>query len=138
MVDTELLSRPATDLAVLVRAGELSARELAEAALSRIEEVNPLINAFTLVDADGALAAQLEEHRALMAAIDASPLRPPVVHLIWATDDELPRRRLRTALHAPEASIVPTAQEAFRAAIKAALLTAPPSLLERRGRGRPA
>ena len=57
MVDTELLSRPATDLAVLVRAGELSARELAEAALARIEEVNPRINAFTLVDADGALAA---------------------------------------------------------------------------------
>lgn len=61
-VELQLLTRPASDLAVLVRAGELSSRELVEAALARIEEVNPKINAFTLVDADGALAAADEIH----------------------------------------------------------------------------
>ena len=49
--------QPATELAALVRLGDLSARELVEASLDRIDELNPEINAFTLVDRDGALAA---------------------------------------------------------------------------------
>ena len=53
----DLLVRPATGLAELVRAGEVSARELAEASLERIDATQPELNAFTLVDADGALAA---------------------------------------------------------------------------------
>jgi len=56
-MDTELLSRPATELAELVRSGELTARELTEAALERIEALQPELNAFVHVDADGALAA---------------------------------------------------------------------------------
>jgi amidase len=54
---TDLLFRPATELAALVRGGELSARELVEASLARIEEVDGRVNAFTLVDADAALSA---------------------------------------------------------------------------------
>src|SRR5215207_2524697 len=54
---TDLLFRPATALAGLVRDGELSARELVEASLARIEELNERLNAFILVDAKGALAA---------------------------------------------------------------------------------
>ena len=52
-----MLGRPATELAGLVRAGEVSARELTTASLERIEALDSEINAFTLVDADGALAA---------------------------------------------------------------------------------
>ena len=52
----DLLQRSATELAELVRGGELSARELVEASLRRIEELNPAINAFTHVDAESALA----------------------------------------------------------------------------------
>jgi amidase len=52
----ELLHKPATELADLIRLGELSARELTEAALERIEQVDPTLNSFTVVDADGALA----------------------------------------------------------------------------------
>jgi amidase len=53
----DLLFRPATELAALVRSGELSARERVEASLRRIEAVDTQVNAFTLVDTDGALAA---------------------------------------------------------------------------------
>jgi amidase len=51
----DLLLKPATELADLVRLGEVSARELTEAALARIEQLDPVLNSFTVVDADGAL-----------------------------------------------------------------------------------
>jgi amidase len=53
----DLLTRSAVDLAGLVRDGEVTARELVEASLSRIEEVDGEVNAFTSVDGDRALAA---------------------------------------------------------------------------------
>ena len=52
----ELLQRPATELATLVRAGEVTARELVQASLERIEALEPRINAFTHVAAEPALA----------------------------------------------------------------------------------
>jgi amidase len=55
--DDDLLYRPIAELAALVRDGEVTARELAEISLSRIEALEPHINAFTHVGADGALAA---------------------------------------------------------------------------------
>jgi len=54
---SDLLFRPASELAGLVRAGELSARELVQASLDRIEALNPELNAFVDVFADDALAA---------------------------------------------------------------------------------
>jgi amidase len=54
---TDLLFRPATELAGLVRDGQVSARELVQASLDRIEALNDRLNAFVLVDAEGALAA---------------------------------------------------------------------------------
>jgi amidase len=56
-MDPELLFRPATELAALIRAGEVSSRELTEAALERIEALQPELNAFVYTDPDGALAA---------------------------------------------------------------------------------
>ena len=49
--------RPVPELAALVRGGELTARELVAASLARIEALDGRVNAFTHVDADGALAA---------------------------------------------------------------------------------
>ena len=57
MPDSDLMFRPATELAGMVRAGELSARELVEISLERIEELNPALNAFVEVDGERALAA---------------------------------------------------------------------------------
>ncbi len=52
----ELVFRPVTELAEAVRSGELSARELVQASLDRIELLNPQINAFVDVFAAEALA----------------------------------------------------------------------------------
>jgi amidase len=49
--------KPAGELAGLVRSGELSSRELVEQCLQRIEALQPELNAFVHVDAEGALAA---------------------------------------------------------------------------------
>ena len=53
----ELLFSPATELAALVRDGEISARELVGISLDRIEALNPQLNALVYVDADAALEA---------------------------------------------------------------------------------
>jgi amidase len=55
--DDDLLFRPALELAAMVRGGELSARELVQLSLDRIEELNPALNAFVQVDAERALAS---------------------------------------------------------------------------------
>jgi amidase len=53
----ELHARTATELAALIRAGEVSSREVVEAHLARIEAVNGRINAVTVVLSEPALAA---------------------------------------------------------------------------------
>jgi amidase len=54
---SELLFRPASELATLIHTGQISAAELVTSALERIEALQPTINAFTHVDAEGAIAA---------------------------------------------------------------------------------
>jgi amidase len=49
--------KPAGELAALIRNGELGARELVEDCLARIEALQPELNAFVHLDAEGALAA---------------------------------------------------------------------------------
>jgi amidase len=51
----ELLTRPAVELAELIRCGELSAVELVQASLDRIDALQPTINAFTHVAHESAL-----------------------------------------------------------------------------------
>ncbi len=57
MADDDLMFRGAVELAAMVRAGEVSSRELVELSLQRIEELNPALNAFVQIDEEGALAA---------------------------------------------------------------------------------
>jgi amidase len=56
VTDSELMFRSPLELAELVRSGELTARELVETSLERIEELNPSLNAFVEVDSERALA----------------------------------------------------------------------------------
>jgi len=56
-MDADLLFRPITELGRLVSDGELSARELVETSLRRIEDLDGDVNAFTHVHAEEALAA---------------------------------------------------------------------------------
>ncbi|MGO9958720.1 MAG: amidase [Solirubrobacteraceae bacterium] len=53
---SELLLRPAVELAGLIRSGELGARELVQASLDRIEALQPRVNAFTHIAHESALA----------------------------------------------------------------------------------
>ena len=68
MTAAELMLRPADELAELVRSGQLSAREVTDAALERIDALEPQVNAFVDVDHAGA--------RAAAAAIQAGDERP--------------------------------------------------------------
>src|SRR5215213_2407451 len=54
---SDLLFKPASELATLIRTGQVSSTELVTAALDRIEALQPTINAFTHIDAEKALAA---------------------------------------------------------------------------------
>ncbi len=54
---TNLLTRSASDLAALMRAGEIGARELTEAALARIDALDARVGAFSALDAERALDA---------------------------------------------------------------------------------
>jgi amidase len=56
MSEGDLMFRSAGELAGMVRSGEISARELVEVSLERIEQLNPELNAFVEVDGERALA----------------------------------------------------------------------------------
>ncbi len=60
MTDSDLMFRPATELAAMVRSGEVSSRELVEISLERIEQLNPRLNAFVEIDGERALAVAAE------------------------------------------------------------------------------
>jgi amidase len=53
----ELMFRAPGELAALVRSGELTARELVDESLARIDSLDPRLGAFVEVDHEGALAA---------------------------------------------------------------------------------
>ncbi|WP_269138023.1 amidase family protein, partial [Streptomyces antimycoticus] len=53
----EICVLDAVDLAARIRRGELSAREVVQAHLDRIERHNPAVNAIVTLDKEGALAA---------------------------------------------------------------------------------
>jgi amidase len=116
-VTDDLCLRPATELAALVRAREVSARELLDAHLARIARLDPALNAIVTLDADGARAAADAADAALAAGRPVGPLHGlPVAHkdthltggmrTTWGSplfadhvpeDDELVVARLRAA-----------------------------------------
>jgi amidase len=80
-VTDDLCFRPATELAAMLRAREVSARELLDAHLDRIDRLNPGVNAVVTLDAEGARAAADAADAALAAGEDVGPLHGlPVAH----------------------------------------------------------
>jgi len=55
--NSDLMFRPASELASMVRVGEISARELVETSLERIDALNPKLNAFVEIDDERALSS---------------------------------------------------------------------------------
>ena len=104
----ELCFTPATELASLVRRKEVSARELLEAHLDRIERVNPTVNAIVTMDVEGARARAAEADEQTAAGRSTGPLHGlPVVH----KDTHL-TAGMRTTFGSPlKASFVPKQDE---------------------------
>jgi len=74
MTQTELCYTPATALAAMIRARQVSPVEVTRAVLARIEQVNPKLNAFCTVTADSALAEARAAEAAVMAGGRLGPL----------------------------------------------------------------
>ena len=74
----DLLLRPATELAGLLRSRELSARELLEASIARRDDVDPVLNAVVVRDDERARqrAAELDETIARTGAARRPAARP--------------------------------------------------------------
>ena len=116
-VTDDLCFRPATELAGMLRAREISARELLDAHLDRIERLNPALNAVVTLDAEGARAAADAADAALAAGDDVGPLHGlPVAH-----KDTHATGGMRTTWGSPlHADTVPLRDELIVARYKAA------------------
>ena len=71
---TDICDLPATEQAALLRRRELSAVELLDATLERIEQVNPVVNAVVTTVPEQARAAAVEADRRLAAGEPVGPL----------------------------------------------------------------
>jgi amidase len=113
----DLCTRPATELAALLRGREISARELMDAHLDRIERLNPELNAIVTLDADGARAAADAADARLAAGEPVGPLHGlPVAH-----KDTHATGGMRTTWGSPlHADTVPARDELVVARLKAA------------------
>src|SRR5688500_4908977 len=109
--------RPATELAAMLRAREVSARELLEAHLDRIDKLNPGINAVVTLDAEGARAAADAADAAMAGGRPVGPLHGlPVAH-----KDTHATGGMRTTWGSPlHANTVPAHDELVVARLKAA------------------
>lgn len=132
MADSDLMFRPALELAELVRSGEVSAIELVETSIERIEELNPELNAFVEVCGESALAQARKigpgDERPFAGVPIAIKNNRPVQGMRWtmgcalmdghvATHDHSVVRRLRDAgfvivgtTTLPEYGILPTSE----------------------------
>jgi amidase len=82
----------ATELASLIRTKNVSAKEVMEAHLARIEEINPRVNAIVTLDADRAMDGARGADEALAAGKPTGPLHGlPVAH-----KDLVPVKGMRT------------------------------------------
>jgi Asp-tRNA(Asn)/Glu-tRNA(Gln) amidotransferase A subunit family amidase len=94
VTDLDLCYTPATELARLVWAGELSPVEIVSNSLARIEQVNPKLNCFCFVFPDEAMALAREAERAVRDGRELGPLHGVPV----AIKDLTPTKGKRTTM----------------------------------------
>ncbi|MEJ7839677.1 MAG: amidase family protein [Thermomicrobiales bacterium] len=95
--DNDLCYLSAVQQRALIRARKLSAAELLEAYLRRIDRVNPAINAIVTLDVDGARAQAKAADAATTRGEDYGPLHG----LVLAHKDLLPTAGMRTTFGSP-------------------------------------
>ena len=94
---TDLCFLPARELARLIRQREVSAAEVMEAHLTRIEQVNPSLNAIVTLVADEARHAAGQADTLLSSGAQVGPLHGlPVAH-----KDLVPTKGIRTTFGSP-------------------------------------
>ncbi|MEU7204348.1 amidase [Streptomyces sp. NPDC045470] len=114
---TGLTYTDATDLAARIRRREVSAREVVQAHLDRIERVNPRVNALVSLDPEGAMAAAAAADEHLARGGTAGPLHG----LPIAFKDTHLTRGMRTTYGSPlRADSVPDEDELLVQRIQAA------------------
>lgn len=114
---TDLCFLPATAQRTLLSQRAISARDLLQAYLARIEEVNPVVNAIVTMDIEGAMAQAQAADDALARGDDTGPLHGLVV----AHKDLLPTKGMRTTFGSPlYKDFVPTEDAAVAARMRAA------------------
>jgi Asp-tRNA(Asn)/Glu-tRNA(Gln) amidotransferase A subunit family amidase len=94
VTDLELCFTPATDLARLIRDGELSPVDVVENALARIDEVNPALNCFCFVFPDEARGLARAAEQAVVRGDPLGPLHGVPV----AIKDLTPTKGKRTTM----------------------------------------
>jgi aspartyl-tRNA(Asn)/glutamyl-tRNA(Gln) amidotransferase subunit A len=91
------------ELADAVRSGKVSARELTQVALDRIDALNPRLNAFVAVDGEAALDAAAEVDEAIAGGDDPGPLAGIPIGVKDNMDAAGYRTTIGSALHADRA-----------------------------------
>lgn len=114
---TDLCLQPATAIARLIRQRAVSASEVLEAHLARIEKINPLVNAIITLDVEGARDRARAIDKALARGEDPGPLAGlPVAH-----KDLAETKGMRTTYGSPIfADFVPDFDALIVARLKAA------------------
>jgi aspartyl-tRNA(Asn)/glutamyl-tRNA(Gln) amidotransferase subunit A len=93
MADSEILFKPVTELAPLLKARKLSPVELVRAYLDRIEAVDPKVHAFITVTGDQAM----ERARQAEREIAAGRYRGPLHGVAYAPKDLIATKGIRTS-----------------------------------------
>lgn len=92
MPDSELVFKSGQELAALIKSRQVSPVEVVQAFLSRIDALNPKVNAFITVTRDHALARAREAER----EISAGQYKGPLHGLPYAPKDILATKGIRT------------------------------------------
>jgi aspartyl-tRNA(Asn)/glutamyl-tRNA(Gln) amidotransferase subunit A len=98
VADDELCWRPATELAALIRTKAVSPVDVVQATLTRLDRVNPALNAYVTITAE---SARREARAAEHALAGKRTRRGPLHGVPFSVKDLVPTRGVRTTFGTP-------------------------------------